>query len=114
MCSGLDIGLSCLYLRGMRRLPSVVSVLGGALVASLLTVPAVAAPAPVADATSAAVSSAPASTVGDAEVRRGPQEVTVDFVMALAAGSASFAPAGVSGEYRLTLRDAPPRVRVTE
>jgi len=112
MCSGLDAGLSCLYVRGMHPLPSVVSVLGGALVASLLTVPAVAAPAP--GSASAAVSSAPASTVGSAEVRLGPQEVTVDFVMALAAGSASFAPAGVSGEYRLTVRDAAPRVRVTE
>jgi hypothetical protein len=98
----------------MNRLPGVVSVLGGALVASLLAVPAVAAPAPVADATSAAVSSAPASSVGDAEVRRGPQEVTVDFVMRVPAESASFAPVGVAGEYRLTLRDVPDRVRVTE
>jgi hypothetical protein len=91
-----------------------VSVLGGALVASLLAVPAVAAPAPVADATSTVVSSAPASSPGGAEVRRGPQEVTVDFVMRVPAGSASFAPADEAGEYRLTVRDVPGRVRVTE
>jgi hypothetical protein len=92
-----------------------VSVLGGALVASLLAVPAVAAPAPVADSlSSAAASSAPASSPGGAEVRRGPQEVTVDFVMRVPAGSASFAPADEAGEYRLTVRDVPGRVRVTE
>jgi hypothetical protein len=77
-----------------------VSVVSGALVASLLAGPAAAAPAP-------------AVSPHDG-VKPHPKTVKVDFVMGLPAGSASFVPADDSGEYLLTLRDVPDRVRVTE
>ena len=77
-----------------------VSVVTGALAASLLVVPAVAA-------------SAPAASARDRAESR-PEKVTVDFVMRLPAESASFAPSDESGEYLLTLRDVPDRVRVTQ
>lgn len=68
--------------------------------ASLLVVPALAAAAPAASASERAASQ--------------PEKVTVDFVMGLPAGSASFLSIDESREYRLVVRDVPDRVRVTE
>lgn len=99
---GVDTGVRGPYLRRMRPVARVmsVSVVGAALLASLLAGPAVAAPAPAASPHDRAKSQ--------------PEKVTVDFVMGLPAGSASFVPIDESGEYRLVVRGVPDRVRVTE